>query len=198
MCSQPHINYLYINLYIYLYIFKYIYLSVARNVFPPSPKIFLSVPFSLPLLSARDQLREGSETRDRDRGIAPRRVICSFDRSLSLLSFLFVPSCAVVYSASRPSSALFSSRFCFVPSMASSRIRCTQRRRSFHRQTLVLGRCRRLLSENSCLVNKSGARSTNLRSFCPFTTVLRPSSLRRNVFSIFLIFSDLSFFHFCF
>lgn len=152
MCSQPHINYLYINLYIYLYIFKYIlyiffFSSVARNVLPPSPKIFLSVPsFSLLLLlfqlsdvTPREKREKANERSKQEDCVSLELSVHS--TTLSSLSYLYeVPPWCI--SPRVHLQLFFCLHFRFLPNMASSRIRCMQHRRPFRRQTLVPGRCR--------------------------------------------------------
>lgn len=188
MCSQPHINYLYINLYIHLYIFKYIYIYIYISFSSPQrvSSLIDNTPFhisfvylfslylSLPLLfgtqsALRKKPSERKQTKDWIQGDrasfkpSVRSTTLSSHPCLYVVPPQHIPSCIL---------RLFSLRFRFLPNVASSRIRCTQRRHPFRRQTLVSRRCRYLFSEDSCLVNKSGARSTNLRPSCPFTTVM--------------------------
>lgn len=133
MCSQPHINYLYINLYIYLYIFKYIYIYIylyiafrsPQRVYSPSPWTALSYSFrfslglSLPLLlSTRSAPRERKIRREEAKERSKHGDRVSLEPSVrskrSLLSSLFVRSSAVAYSSSRVRLQLFSLRFRFL------------------------------------------------------------------------------------
>lgn len=152
-------------------------------MFPPSSttplSTFLLSIYSLsispfPCCSARNRLcerkpSERKQTKDRIQGDrvsfkpSVRSTTLSSHPCLYVVPPQHIPSCIL---------RLFSLRFRFLPNVASSRIRCMQRRHPFRRQTLVSRRCRYLFSEDSCLVNKSGARSTNLRPSCPFTTVM--------------------------
>lgn len=114
MCSQPHINYLYINLYIYPYIFKYIYIYISFRSPQRVSSLTKNTPFhsffSLsPCYPAHDQLREGSEIERSKQG----DCASPSDLFIRPLSSLF-PICTKfrrvsIYSISRPSSALSSS-----------------------------------------------------------------------------------------
>lgn len=98
MCSQPHINYLYINLYIYLYIFKYIYIyiffcSPQRVSFLTKNTLFrsflsLSLSYTLPppLLSDTRSIPRGKRN---ERSRQGNRVSSNHLSILSSLSCLY-------------------------------------------------------------------------------------------------------------
>lgn len=106
----------------YLYLF-----SVARNVFPPLPKISHSFLLYLsPCCPARDRFCERSgrrQTKDRNRGIVPR----SSRLFIRHYSFLFPVCTKFRRTIFRLASTFdyFFLRYRFLPKMTSSRICCT-------------------------------------------------------------------------